>query len=136
MTINLNFNLETWIKNLEINAESEEAAIEKLKSMSLADILEEGASVDSEMTFTEIETSIVDYDLEVEVTDIEYAPDPETMGGMSVIEYLKNLLPKRQVIKLRGVTDNDNVEELIKDYIFDETGYDTKFFKFQILGKS
>ena len=47
MTINLNFSLEAWVKNLAINAESEEAAIEKLKSMSLADILEEDAAIDS-----------------------------------------------------------------------------------------
>lgn len=135
MTVNLNFNLEAWIKNLEISADSEEAAIEKLKNMSLSDILEEGGVVDSEMSFTEIEASVVDYDLEIEVTDIVYAPDPETMGGMSVIEYLKNLLPKRQIINLRGVTDDDNVEELIKDYILDETGYDTESFEFQILKK-
>lgn len=134
MTINLNFNLEAWVKNLAINAESEEAAIEKLKSMSLADILEEDAAIDSEMKITEIETSVADYDLTVQVTEIEYDLDPEIMD-ISVIEYLKNLLPKEQNIELTGVTDEDDLEELIKDYIFADTNYDTKSFKFQIVEK-
>lgn len=134
MTINLNFSLEAWVKNLAINAESEEAAIEKLKSMSLADILEEDATIDSEMKITEIETSVADYDLTVQVTEIEYDLDPEIMD-ISVIEYLKNLLPKEQNIELTGVTDEDDLEELIKDYIFADTNYDTKSFKFQIVEK-
>lgn len=134
MTINLNFSLEAWVKNLAINAESEEAAIEKLKSMSLADILEEDAAIDSEMKITEIETSVADYDLTVQVTEIEYDLDPEIMD-ISVIEYLKNLLPKEQNIELTGVTDEDDLEELIKDYIFADTNYDTKSFKFQIVEK-
>ena len=86
------------------------------------------------MKIKENETCVADYDLTVQVTEIEYDLDPEIMD-ISVIEYLKNLLPKEQNIELTGVTDEDDLEELIKDYIFADTNYDTKSFKFQIVEK-
>lgn len=134
MTVNLNFNLEAWIKNVQIEAESEEAAIEKLRSMSFSDIIYD-AEVDSELKITNVETTVADYTLEVHVSDVEYDLDPEIID-VSVIEYLKNFLPKDWNITLKGVTEDDDVEELLKDYIFDETNYDTKSLKFQILKKS
>ena len=134
MTVNLNFNLEAWIKNVQIEAESEEAAIENLRSMSFSDIIYD-AEVDSELKITNVETTVADYTLEVHVSDVEYDLDPEIID-VSVIEYLKNFLPKDWNITFKGVTEDDDVEELLKDYIFDETNYDTKSLKFQILKKS
>ena len=42
MVVNLNFNLEAWVKSLKIEASSREDAIKKLMDMTLGEIIEEG----------------------------------------------------------------------------------------------
>lgn len=134
MTINLNFNLEAWIKSLNIEAISEEDAIKKLMSMTLAEIIAEDAVVDSAMKFTEIETEVREYDLVVSVTDITYDLDPEVMD-ISVIEYLKGLLPTKRTFTLEGISSDDEIEDRIRDEIYGETDYDAVDFKYNILEK-
>lgn len=134
MTVNLNFNLEAWIKSLNIEATSEEDAIKKLMSMTLAEIIEEGAVVDSAMKFTEIETEVREYDLVVSVTDITYDLDPEVMDT-SVIEYLKGLLPTKRTFTLEGISSDDEIEDRIRDEIYGETDYDAADFKYDVLEK-
>jgi galactitol-specific phosphotransferase system IIB component len=134
MTINLNFNLEAWIKSLNIEATSEEDAIKKLMSMTLAEIIAEDAVVDSAMKFTEIETEVREYDLVVSVTDITYDLDPEVMD-ISVIEYLKGLLPTKRTFTLEGISSDDEIEDRIRDEIYGETDYDAADFKYNILEK-
>lgn len=134
MNVQLNFNLEAWVKNVLVEADSEEAAIEKLMSMSFSDLIYD-AEIDSDFKISNVDAKVIDYTLEVSVTEVEYDLDPEIMD-VSVIEYLKNLLPKDWSITLEGVQEDDDIEDLIKDYIFDETNYGTKSFKFQILKKS
>ena len=55
MVVNLNFNLEAWVKSLNIEATSREDAIKKLRNMTLAEIIEEGAVVDSNLKITDID---------------------------------------------------------------------------------
>lgn len=131
MIINLNFNLEAWIKNLEMEANSEEEAVQKLMSLSLAEIVEGNTS---DFQISKVDSSILEYDLEVQAFDIEYDFDPETLE-ISVGEYLKNILPKKLQVTIRGVTDSDNLEDLIKDAVFVETGYDAKSLNFEIIKK-
>jgi hypothetical protein len=134
MIINVNFNIEAWVKQLTIEASSENDAIEKLMHMSLAEMIEEGAIIDSAIKISDADTSIVEYDLVVQASEIEYDLDPEIMD-ISVIEYLKAFLPKEQTLTLRGVTDSDDVEELIKDELLDDTNYNVKALKFQVIEK-
>lgn len=134
MIVNLNFNLEAWIKSLNIEATSEEDAIKKLMSMTFAEIIEEGAVVDSAMKFTEIETEVREYDLVVSVTDIAYDLDPEVMDT-SVIEYLKGLLPTKRTFTLEGISSDDEIEDRIRDEIYGETDYDAADFKYDVLEK-
>ena len=134
MIINLNFNLEAWIKNLQIEASSKDEAVQKLMGMSLAEILEEGAVVDSEMKITEIDTSVEKYDATVEVTDIDYDLESEDMAD-SVKDYLRGRLPKELTFTIRGVTENEDLESYIEDEISYRTDYEPKSFKFQILEK-
>lgn len=134
MIVNLNFNLEAWIKSLNIEATSEEDAIKKLMSMTFAELIEEGAVVDSAMKFTEIETEVREYDLVVSVTDITYDLDPEVMD-ISVIEYLKGLLPTKRTFTLEGISSDDEIEDRIRDEIYGETDYDAADFKYNILEK-
>ena len=135
MIVDLNFNLNAWIKHLKVEADSEQDAINKLKSMTLDEIFSE-AYLDtySEFEVSDIDTTIDEYTLVVKVTDVEYDLDPEIMD-ISVIEYLKNFLPTEYTLTLEDVADSDDVEDLINDAIFHETNYDTKSFEFQIIEK-
>jgi hypothetical protein len=134
MIVNLNFNIEAWVKQLAIEAVSEEEAVNKLMHMSLAEMIEAGAIVDSAMKYDDVETTISEYSLVVQVSNIKWSLDPETMDA-SVIEYLKNFLPKETKVTLEDVTDSDDVEELIKDALFYESDYDVESFDFQVLEK-
>ena len=133
MIINLNFSIEAWIKQLQIEANSEQEAINKLMEMSLADIVTDRTCIEgSEVKITNIDTAVEEYTLVVKVTDVEYDLDPEIMD-LSVIEYLKNFLPTEYTLTLDDVSDADDVEDLINDAIFHETKYDTKSFEFQVI---
>lgn len=134
MIINLNFNIEAWVKQLSIEADSEKDAVDKLMHMTLAEIVEADAIIDSVTNIKDIDTVISEYDLVVKVSKIEYDLDPEVMD-IQVIEYLKTILPTEQTITLRSVTDSDDVEDLIKDGLLSENDYDVKSFDFQILEK-
>lgn len=134
MIINLNFNIEAWVKQLSIEADSEKDAVDKLMHMTLAEIVEADAIIDSATNIKDIDTVISEYDLVVKVSKIEYDLDPEVMD-IQVIEYLKTILPTEQTITLRSVTDSDDVEDLIKDGLLSENDYDVKSFDFQILEK-
>lgn len=134
MLVNLNFNLEAWIKSLNVEATSEEDAIKKLMSMTLAEIIEEGAVVDSTMKLTDIETEVHEYDLVVSVSNITYDLDPEIID-MSVIEYLKGFLPTTRTFTLTGITSDDDIEDSIRDEIFGETNYEASSFDYKVLEK-
>lgn len=134
MVINLDFNLSAWIKNLAIEASSEEEAIKKVESMSLAEIIGEGAIVAPEMKLTDIETSVTEYALVVEVSNLVYDLDPEIMD-LSVIEYLKNYLPKNLTLTLENVTESDDVKDLIDDALLSELDYSVVSFDYKVIEK-
>lgn len=135
MTINLNFSLNAWIKELQIEAVSEEAAIEKLKSMTLSEIInDETCFAASEVSVSDIDTEILDFDLIVEVSDVVYDLDPEIMDT-SVIEYLEGILPKTFELILSNVKSIDEVEDMIREEIFYQTNYETADFNFKVIEK-
>ena len=134
MVVTLNFNLEAWVKSLNIEATSREDAIKKLRNMTLAEIIEEGAVVDSNLKITDIDIEVQEYDLVVAVSNIAYDLDPQIMDT-SVIEYLKGFLPTFRTFTLSGVSSDDDIEDLIRDEIFGETDYDAISFDYKILEK-
>lgn len=134
MIITFNFNLEAWVRHIAIEADSEEAAKEKLMSMTLADMINEDAVVDTELQISDIDAVVTSYDAVVHVTDIEYDFDLDSMDA-SVAAYLANRLPKEQTITITGVRDDDDLEELIDSEIYSITGYVTKSFEFQTIEK-
>lgn len=60
MIVDLNFNLELWVKSLKLEVTSKEEAIEQLMEMTLLDIFEKKAFFDSEMKITECEASVIE----------------------------------------------------------------------------
>ena len=123
MLFHLDFSVSAWVKELLIEAASERDAINKLKSMTLAEIIEEEAIIDSELDVQNIDVQVAAQDLTIRVTKADFDFSVDKMAP-SVIEYLKARLPKEFVIELKGVEAKDNIEELIKDELYGLTGYD------------
>lgn len=135
MTINLNFSLNAWIKELQIEAVSEEAAIEKLKSMTLSEIInDETCFADSEVDILDIDIEILDFDLIVEVSDVVYDFDSDSIDS-KVAKYLEGILPKTFKLTLSNVKSVDEVEDMIREEIFDQTNYETADFNFKVIEK-
>ena len=136
MIVNFNFNLEAWVRSLKIEAASVEEAQEKLFQMTLEEMINEseGFYVDSEMELTDIDSEIVEYDATVKVSNIEYAFDEDEYDP-AVIDYLKVRLPKELAIALTGVTKDADIEDSIRDEIFNITNYDAATFDFEIVEK-
>ena len=135
MTINLNFNLNAWIKELQIEAVSEEAAIEKLKSMTLSEIINDETCVAaSEVDILDIDIEILDFDLIVEVSDVVYDFDSDSIDS-KVAKYLEGILPKTFKLTLSNVKSVDEVEDMIREEIFDQTNYETADFNFKVIEK-
>ena len=136
MIVKFDFNLEAWVRSLKIEANSEEEAYDKLMQMSLEEMINEseGFYVDSEMELTNIDSEIVEYDAIVKVSNIEYDFDVDEFDP-AVIEYLKVRLPKELTVTLTGVTKDADVEDAIRDEIFNITNYDAATFDFEIVEK-
>lgn len=135
MTINLNFSLNAWIKELQIEAVSEEAAIEKLKSMTLSEIINDETCVAaSEVDILDIDIEILDFDLIVEVSDVVYDFDSDSIDS-KVAKYLEGILPKTFKLTLSNVKSVDEVEDMIREEIFDQTNYETADFNFKVIEK-
>ena len=132
MLIKLNFDLSAWVKELLIEADSEQDAINRLKSMSFAEIMDEGAIVDSETEIQNVSTSIAAQDLTIKVSNIEYEFGAEKLDP-AVIDYLKARLATELNVNLKGVTPDDELEELIKEEIYEVTGYDVLSMDYEIL---
>ena len=136
MIVDFNFNLETWVRSLKIEANSEEDAINKLKQMSLENMINDSESfyIDSEMKLTDIESKIAEYDATIKVSDIKYFFD-ESEYDKAVIDYLIARLPKELTITIDNITDDTDLEDAINYEIFSVTGYDSHSFNFEVIEK-
>lgn len=132
MLIKLNFDLSAWVKELLIEADSEQDAIIRLKSMSFGEIIDEKPIVDSETEIQNISTSVAAQDLTIKVSNLEYDFSAEKLDP-AVIDYLKARLATELNVNLKGVTPDDELEELIKEEIYEVTGYDVLSMEYKIL---
>ena len=132
MLIKVDFEVSAWVKELIIEAKSNHAALNKLQTMTLAEIIEAGAVVDSEIEIRDARTQMVSYDLTAKVFNIEYDFSDRNMDP-AVIDYLKVRLPKEHTVTLKDVTSTDDIEELLKDEILLITDYEVESLEYQIL---
>ena len=132
MLIKLDFNLSAWVKELMIEADSDLDALRKVQSMTVAELIEEGAIFDSEWDISDARTEVVEQDLTVRAFNIEYDFSDRNMD-LAVEDYLRARLPKEQVLKLSGISASEDLEDLIKDEIEIITDYDVASFEYQIL---
>ncbi len=132
MLVKIDFEVSAWVKELTIEADSGRDALHKLNTMTLTEIVEAGAVIDSAIEIRDARTEVVEQDLTVKAFNIEY--DFSSMNlDPAVIEYLKTRLPKEWTITLRGISAKDDIEERLKDEILLSTDFEVKSLEFQIL---
>lgn len=130
MKVVFDFNLNAWIKGVEVEATSYDEAIEKLHSLTFDEIFETGFSKD--FNISDIDGTVTERNIKVKVYDIDYDveeddyPNPEAY--IQVINSLPNALTLTVVAE-----PNDDLEDLIADEILYNTKQTVNDFKFMIL---
>ena len=132
MLIKLNFNLSAWVKELTIEADSDLDALRKVQAMTVAELIEAGAIIDSSWDISDARTEVVEQDLTVRAFNIEYDFTRNDLNP-SIIEYLKARLPVERTITLRGISAKDDIEERLKDEILLITDFDVASLEYQII---
>ena len=135
MIVKFNFNLEAWIEGVEIEADSEEEAKEKLYRMNAQELIEAGYVNTSDVN--DVEGEVIEKTLRVRAFDIEY--DIEEDDYEDKEDYIKiiNSLPTELEVEI--TVDKDlakyhlDEEDLIADEITLETNRLVKTFKYTIL---
>lgn len=135
MIVKFNFNLEAWIEGVEIEADSEEEAKEKLYRMNAQELIEAGYVNTSDVN--DVEGEVIEKTLRVRAFDIEY--DIEEDDYEDKEDYIKiiNSLPTELEVEI--TVDKDlakyhlDEEDLIADEITLETNRLVKNFKYTIL---
>lgn len=135
MIVKFNFNLEAWIEGVEIEADSEEEAKEKLYRMNAQELIEAGYVNTSDVD--DVEGEVIEKTLRVRAFDIEY--DIEEDDYEDKEDYIKiiNSLPTELEVEI--TVDKDlakyhlDEEDLIADEITLETNRLVKTFKYTVL---
>ena len=141
MKVKFDFSVDAWLQNVEVEADSLEKAKEKLFSMSLQDLLDEGYVKDFNIKDLDYEIVEVTYLVHVNYIDYSVYPedleeDPDTLSDEEIetkISEIKNSLPKE--LDLEITCDPDNLEDYIVDAISDETGWLVNDYSYEIRNK-
>lgn len=133
MKVKFDFNLEAWIQNVEIEADSLEEAEEALYRMSIRDLLENAYIHSSDIS--NVDSEIVEQDFNVKVYNIEF--DPE-----DILDYgVDKDLPDETTVLEYTFTDirvdryYEDLEMYISDAIFDKYGLIPTRFDFDYKGR-
>ena len=114
MKVKFNFNLEAWIQDVEIEADSIEEAENKLYRMTVEELIEAGYIHTSDLD--DVEGEIVEQDYKVKVYNIEFEPEDVLEYGMDkdlpekedVLEFtFKNIRTDRKYDELQGYIDDE-----------------------------
>ena len=127
MKVILDFNLNAWIKGVEVEATSYEDAVTKLHQMTLDELIETGFSKD--FTISDVDGQVIEKQVKVKVYDIDY--DVEEDDYVNPEEYISviNSLPTTLTATLT-VEPNDLIEDLIADEILYQTKQTANNFNF------
>ena len=130
MKVVFDFNLNAWIKGVEVEATSYEEALSKLHQMTFDELIETGFSKD--FTIDDVDGSITERTVKVKVYDIEY--DVEEDDYTNPEEYIKvlNSLPTTLTATII-VEFDDDIEDLVADEILYQTKQTANSFNFMII---
>lgn len=114
MKVKFNFNLEAWIQDVEIEADSMEEAENKLYGMTVQELIEAGYVHTSDLN--DVEGEIVEQDYKVKVYNIEFDPEDILDRGMEL-----DLPEKEDILEFtfKDIRVEKELSEL-QDYIDDE----------------
>lgn len=135
MIVKFNFNLEAWIEGVEIEADSEEEAKEKLYRMNAQELIEAGYVNTSDVD--DVEGEVIEKTLRVRAFDIEYDIEEDDYEDKEDYIQIINSLPTELEVEI--TVDKDlakyhlDEEDLIADEITLETNRLVKNFKYTIL---
>lgn len=135
MIVKFNFNLEAWIEGVEIEADSEEEAREKLYRMNAQELIEAGYVNTSDVD--DVEGEVIEKTLKVRAFDIEYDIEEDDYEDKEDYIQIINSLPTELEVEI--TVDKDlakyhlDEEDLIADEITLETNRLVKTFKYTIL---
>ena len=130
MKVILDFNLNAWIKGIEVDADSYEDALAKLHGMSFEELVELGYS--KEFKLDDIDGYVIEKTVKVKAYDIEYSIEEEDYDSLDEYTQIINSLPSELVLEIR-VEPDDDLEELIADEITYKTNWLVEHFSFMIL---
>lgn len=130
MKVVLDFNLNAWIKGVEVEATSYEDAVAKLHQMTFDELIETGFSKD--FTISDVDGRVVEKQVKVKIYDIDY--DVEEDDYFNPEEYIKviNSLPAT-LTAILTVEPNDLIEDLVADEILYQTKQTANNFNFMII---
>jgi hypothetical protein len=134
MKFRFNFNLETWMRGVEVEGNSYEDAVENLYKMSLREYLENG--YDDETTITDIDGDLLERTIKVKAYDIEYDIEEDDYEDKDEYIRLINSLPEELVVEVfidEEAARHYSEEECIADEITYKTDYEVKDFKYTII---
>ena len=135
MIVKFNFNLEAWIEGVEIEADSEEEAREKLYRMNAQELIEAGYVSTSDVD--DVEGEVIEKTLRVRAFDIEYDIEEDDYDDKE--EYIQTINSLPTELEVEITVDKDlakyhlDEEDLIADEITLETNRLVKNFKYTIL---
>ena len=130
MKVVFDFNLNAWIKGVEVEATSYDEAIAKLHSLTFDEILETGFSKD--FSIDDIDGTITERTIKVKVYDIDYDVEEDDFENPGEYTEFINKLP--DTLTLTVVAEpNDDLEDLIADEITYKTDQTVNSFKFMTL---
>jgi hypothetical protein len=127
MKVRFNFNLEAWIKGLEVEADSYDEALDKLYRMTFSEIAEAGYAKESDIT--DIDGDIVERILNVQVYDIEYDIEEDDYDTPEEYNKIINSLPSELTLTVT-VEEGQDEEEVIADEITYQTDWLVKNFNY------
>lgn len=114
-TYTFDFNLQAWIQNVEIEAESYEEAVHKLNTMDIDDLISEGYVKRYDIDDVDCESDEDDYEEEDEEDD-DFLDDEEDIENKSLTESVKTTNNGRYTIKY----NEDEINEVDARELVDE----------------
>lgn len=120
------FNLQAWVRFLEIEADSYEEAVNKLLKKDVSELIELGSVQDSDLD--DIDVEILEADYKVRVFDVEWE-DEEIETSRLLPSYIKEM-----TIKDIDVSDEyDNIKREIQYELEMMYDRDVVYFDFEII---
>lgn len=128
----LDFSLDAWIRNLEIEADSEEEAINELYKMSIETIMSEGYVDEFETKNIDVTTISKSYKVEVTIEEWD-GDDVDTEDTVEVAKY--ESLPSVVTITLDDVRVDDLLETAIEEELEYEFDFTPKKYVVKVLAE-